>query len=637
MKSKAVRLIVLLLPLLGQQAFADERILNYHADIAIAADGELTVVETIRVRAERQQIRRGIYRDFPTRYRDRSGRRVRVPFEVLSVTRDGRPEPWHVEPAGAGRRVYIGSADVFLARGEYTYELTYRTSRQIGFFEEHDELYWNVTGNDWVFPIARALATIRLPEPVFADHWRLDAYTGIEGARGQDYRVEIIDGQGVRFETSRVLNPHEGLTVAVGFPKGIMVPPTTAEIWGHFLGDNLGGILGLVGLHLTLAWYLFAWFRVGRDPAAGAIYARYEAPEGYSPGMLRYVWKMGYDTTALAAALVSLGLKNAVGIEKQGSTYRVEKKDRGTEAKTENALLKALFNGGGTLRFEPANHSRVSGAIRAHEKALSARLEGRYFNRNRSWLIPGIFLSLVAALAMVALAPTEEVGLAIPLTVFLVVWNSFVFAMVVAAARAWRDLKGVVGKAQALLTTLFSLPFVIAGLVFIGVFGWLVGVVSLLVLLGLLAINVVFYQLIKAPTLLGRRLLDHIEGLRLYLNVAERQDIESRHRDAPPQTLEEFERLLPYAVALDAADTWGRRFADAIRRAEQAGTVQTRSWYPVTASGGTGFSTAGLTGGLASGLASAVASSSRAPGSSSGGGGGGSSGGGGGGGGGGGW
>jgi hypothetical protein len=637
MKSKVVWLIVLLFPLLGEQAFADERILSYHADVAIAADGELTVVETIRVRAERREIRRGIYRDFPTRYRDRYGRRVRVPFEVLSVTRDGRQEPWRVESAGAGRRVYIGSADVFLNPGEYAYELTYRTNRQIGFFEEHDELYWNVTGNDWIFPIDRAVATVRLPEAVPAEHWRLDAYTGPEGAQGGDYRVEIVDARGVRFQTSRVLGPREGLTIAVGFPKGIIAPPTTAEIWIRFLGDNLGGILGLVGLQLTLAWYLFAWFRVGRDPAPGAIYARYGAPEGYSPGMLRYVWRMGYDTTTMAAALVSLGLKNALGIEKQGSTYQVEKKDGRTDSKTENALLKTLFNGGRTLRFETANHSRVGGAVKAHERALSARLEGRYFNRNRWWLVPGILLSLLAAVAMVALAPVEEAGLAIFLTLFLVVWNSATFAMVVGAARSWRDLKGVVGKAQALLTTLFTLPFVVAGLVVIGLFAWLVGVVPLLVLLGLLAINVLFYQLIKAPTLLGRRLLDHIEGLRLYLNVAERQEIESRHRDAPPQTLEEFERLLPYAIALDAADTWGGRFADAIRRAEQAGTAQTRSWYPVTTSGGGGFSTAGLTGGLASGLAGAVASSSRAPGSGSGGGGGGSSGGGGGGGGGGGW
>lgn len=110
--------------------------------------------------------------------------------------------------------------------------------------------------------------------------------------------------------------------------------------------------------------------------------------------------------------------------------------------------------------------------------------------------------------------------------------------------------------------------------------------------------------------------------------VAERQELEARHADEPPRTVEEFERLLPYAVALDAADTWAARFEDAIRAAEVDGTVQARSWYAAAASGGRGFSASTLGDSLASG----IASSASAPGSSSGGGGGGSSGGGGGGG-----
>ncbi len=634
---RSLGLLLLLIPLLVGEVLADERILNYDVHIRIASDGEMTVVETIRVRAEQHEIRRGIYRDFPTRYRDPYGRRMRVPFDVLGVTRDGNPEPWHEESAGGGRRVYIGSRDVILNPGEYTYMLTYRTHRQVGFFDEHDELYWNVTGNNWIFPIDRVAATVSLPEMVAPEMWRLDAYTGPEGAQGRDYRTEVVDPRTVRFEGARAFGPGEGLTIAVGFPKGILVEPTQAQQWRYFFGDNLGAIFGLLGLHLTLAWYLFAWFRVGRDPSAGAIYARYEPPEGYSPAMLRYIWKMRYDTTGLASAMVSLAVKNALKIEKEGKTYVAQKLDGKPESKTEKALLSALFSGGKTLRFENKNHARVSGAIKSHENALSKRLEGRYFNRNRLWLVPGILLSLISAMALVLLVPLEEVGPAVFLAVFLVVWSSFTFALVIQAGRAWRDLKGVLGKLRALMTTLFSLPFVLGALAVTGVFAWLVGVIALLVLLGLLAANLLFYQLIKAPTIMGRRMLDHIDGLRLYLNVAERQEIEIRHRDAPPQTLEEFERLLPYAIALDAADTWGRRFAEAIRQAEQAGTVQSRNWYSVASGGGRGFSASGLTSGLASGLASAAASSSRAPGSSSGGGGGGSSGGGGGGGGGGGW
>jgi len=139
-------------------ARAEEHVLSYDAQVAIAQDGGLDVVETIRVRAEGDQIRRGIYRDFPTDYHDARGHHYRVGFTLVGISRDGRPEPHHTETMSNGVRIYIGSADVLLDPGEYAYELHYRTTRQLGFFADHDELYWNVTGNGWVFPISLARA-----------------------------------------------------------------------------------------------------------------------------------------------------------------------------------------------------------------------------------------------------------------------------------------------------------------------------------------------------------------------------------------------------------------------------------------------------------------------------------------------
>ena len=113
----------------------------------------MVVSETIRVVAAGKKIRRGIYRDFPTRYRNSHGGQVTVRFEVLDVLRDNRPEAYHTEQQSNGMRVYMGNKDVFLQPGETTYTLVYRTDRQIGFFDEYDELYWNVTGNGWDFVI----------------------------------------------------------------------------------------------------------------------------------------------------------------------------------------------------------------------------------------------------------------------------------------------------------------------------------------------------------------------------------------------------------------------------------------------------------------------------------------------------
>ena len=103
--------------------------------------------ETIRVNAEGQNIRRGIYRDFPTTYSATDGRQIVVGFAFQAAARDGVAEKWRVEPRGNGVRIYLGSASVMLDHGEHVYDLVYRTDRQMGFFADHDELYWNVTGN----------------------------------------------------------------------------------------------------------------------------------------------------------------------------------------------------------------------------------------------------------------------------------------------------------------------------------------------------------------------------------------------------------------------------------------------------------------------------------------------------------
>ncbi len=145
-------------------ALAEERITSFVSDVTVNADASLTVRETITVQAEGYEIKRGILRDFPTVYRDRMGQRVVVGFEVLDVERDGRDEPFAIESISNGKRIRIGDKDVLLDFGQHSYQITYRTTRQLGFFEDFDELYWNVTGNGWTFAIDQARVIIRLPQ-----------------------------------------------------------------------------------------------------------------------------------------------------------------------------------------------------------------------------------------------------------------------------------------------------------------------------------------------------------------------------------------------------------------------------------------------------------------------------------------
>ncbi|MEO7177478.1 MAG: DUF2207 domain-containing protein, partial [Allosphingosinicella sp.] len=401
------------LPLLAALAFlwpaaasADERILHYLSDVLVQPDGALDVTETIRVRSEGSRIDHGIYRDFPTRYTSRSGSPVRVGFKMVGVQRDGADEPFHTQREGNGVRVYAGDADTHVPSGEHVYTLHYRTTGQLGFFKDHDELYWNANGNGWVFPIDVAEARIRLPQPVpFGER---AFYTGPEGSTAHNAeQVSELPGE-IVFRTTAPLGPYEGLTVAAGWRKGVVTappPPPAARLWLQKNGPPGAGILALLGL---LAYYFHAWRRAGRDPKAGTMVPIFAPPDGLSAAAMRYITEMGADSRAFAAAIVELGVGGHIRLtEEDGGFFRRDKTridktaGRSILAEPEASMLSRLFAGGDSILMEQANHAAFSGAEDALEAGLKRRYEGKLFVRNRDWAVRGLVL-MAAALAVPA-------------------------------------------------------------------------------------------------------------------------------------------------------------------------------------------------------------------------------------------
>ena len=203
-------------------------------------------------------------------------------------------------------------------------------------------------------------------------------------------------------------------------------------------------------------------------------------------------------------------------------------------------------------------------------------------------------------------------------------WGSFSFSKLVTR---WRDGRTL----SAILHGVVSLPLFIlwAGAVVFIVFGS--GPWAGTALLYAALLNLIFYHLIKAPTPLGRKVLDHVEGFRHYLSVAEEERLNLEN--PPEKTPELFEQFLPYALALGCEQQWSQKFDSVLRAAGQSpgSSGWTPSYYTGSVSGlGSSFASS-----IGSSLSSSLAASSSSPYSS--GGGGGSSGGGGGGGGGGAW
>lgn len=632
-----VALLFTLLELLP--AAAQERITNFVSDISIASDGTITVRETIAVLADNDRIQHGIFRDIPTVYTDRLGNRVRVGFEVEEVQRDGRSEPYVVERISNGQRVRVGTADVFVDRGLHTYLIVYRTNRQIGFFPMFDELYWNVTGNAWQFTIDRAEAIVHLPPR--ASPVQFDYYTGPTGAQEKNARA-FASGDGIRFVTTVSLAPGEGLTVAVGFSKGAVTPPTAAENVGDFLSSNASSIAGLIGLAAIGFYYFMAWSKFGRDPARGVIIPLFAPPKDFSPASVRFVDRMGYDRKTFATALVAMAVKGYLKIAEDDGTYTLERTGKSeTEtvlAKPESAVARALFSSGNRIELKNKNHTTVSRAINALRSSLKLVDEGVYFVSNLLWFYGGLAILVLSGLAATLLADEPEP--AIGMLIWLSAWTAGTSFLLHQVGQQWATVfigpgSRIVNFFGALFSSLFAVPFVF-GLGFgIFAFGQSVPYLATAALLAQGVLAYVFYHLLKAPTLAGAKIRDQIDGFKMFLTTAEKDRLEVLH--PPNVTPEVFEKFLPYAIALDVENQWSHKFEAEAARAGVAPDERnySPSWYS-----GPSFNRLGTTGfasSLGGAVAGATAAAASAPGRSSGSGGGGSSGGGGGGGGGGGW
>lgn len=621
--------------LAAMPAAADEVIRSFASTVSIHKDGSLDITERIRVNAENLSINHGIYRDFPTRYATPRGGRVKIGFELVQTRLDGLPVEYSVEPLFNGMRIKLGSADSVVAPGIHDYLINYRVTRQLGFFDDFDELYWNVTGNGWDFPIERAGVQINLPREV--PFGKRAFYTGPQGSTESAARVAEERPGSITIVADRPLAPREGLTVAVAFPKGIVDPPSDSQKLGWWLGDVLPMLLAGLTVAGVVAFLYYAWRRAGRDPPEGTIVPLFAPPDDLSPAAMRYVVEQELDNRAFAAALVDAGVKGHVILgENDGFLGFGGKKyiegatgPRGPLGEPEQSAISALVSPGQRLDFDNEHHATFSAVKSRLEKAFKTRFDEKAFKRNHAWTAAAFALWLGGAYLTALMLVLD--GGAMP--------KALTFAPLAAGALAFLLYRSAKSSQSSAVGCALNIGAVLLGFAALGLALMTVGSVLTtlrwqplaLLALGLpLALSSFFW--ISAPTKEGRAMLDRIAGFRQYLSITERERLD--RMQAPRDTLQLFERWLPYAIALEVENRWADRFEGQLAAAQAAGQAGF-GWY--SGSHSPWSDSDAFVNSLGSSLSSAVSSASTAPGSSSGSGGGGSSGGGGGGGGGGGW
>ena len=408
--------------------------------------------------------------------------------------------------------------------------------------------------------------------------------------------------------------------MVVAWPKGYVAEPSMQDKVSYFLRDNRYALVVLVSLMILLTYYYLAWRKVGRDPEAGTIIPIFKPPENLSPAAMRYIYRMGFDKKAYSAAIINMAVKGFLTIEDDDGTYTVRRVDDADEAVLspgEKSVLRHLLRGKQSATFKRKHNASIRRSIKALKGLLKKEYHSTQFHTNSWYLIPGVALSILILIVSGFSYSGETAFALLMLSLWLTGWSFTIFILI--------------RQHQFIMAVIFSV-FEIGALSFLFELGsW-----SLLALLAaLIGLNILFYYIIKAPTDTGRKLLDKIEGFRLYLATAEEDRLNALN--PPEQTPALFEKYLPYALALGVDQAWSERFAAKLARESQ--DLKTASYRPGWYSGSNwdSFNPTGFSSSLGSSLSKAIASSSTAPGSSSGSSGGGFSGGGGGGGGGGGW
>jgi uncharacterized membrane protein len=276
---------------------------RFDAVIDVSQDGSIVVDETIVPRFTGSW--NGIFRTIPVEYRTPQGLNYTLRLDVESVTdASGQKLKYESSRERHYRKLKIwvpGAADA-----TRTVKVRYRVANGLRFFDEHDELYWNVTGDEWDVPIEAASAHVQLPAGVSGV--RATAFRGGYGSTEQS--AVSVGSDGVDIKTARGLGMREGLTIVVGWNPGIVHRPTAVEKSAAVVYSNLP----LAIPALVFVGMLRLWRTRGRDPELTPIAAQYEPPAQMTPAELGTLIDGKPDMRDITASIVDLAVRGYLHI-----------------------------------------------------------------------------------------------------------------------------------------------------------------------------------------------------------------------------------------------------------------------------------------------------------------------------------
>lgn len=507
-KHRFLLILIILTGLFAVPSFSgaqDFTINKFHSDIAVSEDSSFIVRERIEVYFHRP--RHGIYREIPYRYHDELGRSIITPLSVISVTdSSGRKWKYQVTRKGNIIDIRIGDPKKYVD-ADQSYVITYSVNNAVLFFDDHDELYWNVTGNYWKAGIKEASANISLTSKNKSKELWASCYTGVIGSGEKQCGFQTSGNNG-EFFTKKSLRTGEGFTIAFGWDKGLVSTPSS---WNMFLWTiNLRENWVFVFPVISLAFMINLWYTRGRDPKVReAVVVTYEPPKHnnihLSPAEVGCLVDEKMDPRDITSSLVGLSVKGYIKIEET-------KEERLIFDKTDYYLSKIKEPDDSLSAFETILMSKLF-TDRVHPGILVSEMKNSFYKHLDS-LKTALYGELMSK-KYFAKSPDKVQNTYFVAGIMLAVSGPFIAVLLMPE---FLKLKGIAA-------------FVLSGLPVLA-----------------------FAKAMPAKTKLGASVYMDILGFQEFLNRAEKDRLEKMgDKDL-------FSKFLPYAIALDVADNWAKAF-----------------------------------------------------------------------------
>ncbi len=537
----------------------------FFSRVEVLANDTISVTETVqRVVAPDETDITGFDRYFGKYHTDRAGNKHRTDITVLESAIDGVPVPAVLKPVANGVRLSLHQ-DEPLTAGVHVFTVTYLFADKIAEFENEKsdarafkELIWNVTGQHWDIPVTRAGATVIYPRG--AKVFSRTALTGDMNRPQHDVRIRRDSENDTAFVLTFPLAPFEGMIIVTNWEESDAAPVYNAK-FDRFLREHGTALMSFLAFLFVCSYYWATWISLKKNQIPASTQALPVKKDDLTPAVVYYALHKQTVPKTLFVMLLNMAGKGFLSFEEEnGKLLLVKRTDSlKTLSTLEKALAKKLFSGDSTVfKLTSANGLKLRRLTDIVDKKTRREYKSKFITFHQTYFWFGILMTVLSVAAVASLSPfVQTTGLT---ALFCII--CFVPLYFAGKALFSRLKKGCWSHNRRALIVPFLTAgvFVTAlaqGLYWYGVeTTWTTAVWFTATLICI----AVFYSLLQLPSVLGKSLLDNMEGYKIYLSSQD-DTLLSTMRSADRKIRALYAKHLPFAVALGVDRPWTKRFA----------------------------------------------------------------------------